>query len=152
MKKYSRPWCFLPFYFILRQFNEQKEFCEPLKCHQQTWQKKLLPQCYRQWLYIAPLCITLRIKMWVVAYFNPKWNTFQKLFNSFSPLSYVTFLCRAYNSFKKVEKPPSKVAQKTSNPLFFSLLPWLPKRPKQKNSCSKMWPIDKLYIELGFLP
>ena len=25
---------------------------------------------------------------------------------------------------------------------FFSLLPWLPKRPKQKNSCSKMWPID----------
>ena len=29
---------------------------------------------------------------------------------------------------------------------FFSLLPWL---PKQKNSCSKMWPIDHLYIELG---
>jgi hypothetical protein len=24
------------------------------------------PQCYRQWLYIAPLCITLRIKTWVV--------------------------------------------------------------------------------------
>ena len=32
---------------------------------------------------------------------------------------------------------------------FFPLLPWLPKRPKQKNSCSKMWPIDQLYIELG---
>jgi hypothetical protein len=35
---------------------------------------------------------------------------------------------------------------------FFSLLPWLPKRPKrpkQKNSCSKMWSIDQLYIELG---
>ena len=30
---------------------------------------------------------------------------------------------------------------------FFSLLPWL---PKQKNSCSKMWIIDQLYIELGF--
>ena len=30
---------------------------------------------------------------------------------------------------------------------FFSLLP---KRPKQKNSCSKMWPIDQLYIELGW--
>ena len=28
-------------------------------------------------------------------------------------------------------------------------LPWLPKRPKQKNSCSKIWPIDRLYIELG---
>ena len=33
---------------------------------------------------------------------------------------------------------------------FFSSLPWLPKRPKQKNSCSKMWPIEQLYIELGF--
>ena len=32
---------------------------------------------------------------------------------------------------------------------FFSLLPELPKRPKQKNSCSKMFPIDQLYIELG---
>ena len=25
-------------------------------------------QCYRQWLYRAPLCITLKIKIWVVAY------------------------------------------------------------------------------------
>ena len=32
---------------------------------------------------------------------------------------------------------------------FFSLLPAQPKRPKQKNSCSKMWPIDQMYIELG---
>ena len=33
---------------------------------------------------------------------------------------------------------------------FFPLLPWLPKWPKQKNSCSKMWPIDQLYIDLGY--
>ena len=26
------------------------------------------PQCYRQWVYKASLCITLRIKTWVVAY------------------------------------------------------------------------------------
>ena len=26
----------------------------------------------------------------------------------------------------------------------------LPKRPKKKNSCSKMWPIDQLYIELAW--
>ena len=32
---------------------------------------------------------------------------------------------------------------------FFFLLPWLPIRPKKKNSRSKMWPIDQLYIELG---
>ena len=48
-----------------------------------------------------------------------------------------------------MKKPPSKVAQNNSNPLLFSLLPELPKRPKQKNSCSKMWPIDQLYMELG---
>ena len=52
---------------------------------------RLRSQCYRQWLYIAPLCITLRIKTRVVAYFNLKWNTFQKRFNCFSPLCYVTF-------------------------------------------------------------
>ena len=50
---------------------------------------------------------------------------------------------------KKLKKPPSKVAQKNSNPLFFPYCPELPKRPKQKNSCSKMWLIDQLYIELG---
>ena len=35
---------------------------------------------------------------------------------------------------------------------FFFLLPTQPKWPKQKNSCSKMWPIDQLYIELGLWP
>ena len=47
---------------------------------------------------------------------------------------------------KKLKKPPSKVAQKNSNPLFF---PYCPELPKQKNLCSKMWPIDQLYIKLG---
>ena len=39
----------------------------------------------------------------------------------------------------------------SSDPLFFPLLPWLPKWPKQ-NSSFKMWPIDQLYIELGGVP
>ena len=26
-------------------------------------------QCYRQWLFKAPLCITLKIEIWVVAIF-----------------------------------------------------------------------------------
>ena len=51
---------------------------------------------------------------------------------------------------QKVEKPPSKVAQKNSKPLFFHYCPELPKRPKQKYSCSKLWLIDQLYLELGF--
>ena len=45
-------------------------------------------------------------------------------------------------ALKKLKKPPSKVAQKNSNPLFFPYCPELPKRPKQKNFCSKMWVID----------
>ena len=32
---------------------------------------------------------------------------------------------------------------------FFHYCPELPKQTKQKNSCSKMWAIDQLYIKLG---
>ena len=53
---------------------------------------------------------------------------------------------------KKLKKPPSNVAQKNSNPLFFPYCPELPKWPKQKNSCSKLWLIDQWYIELGPQP
>ena len=60
------------------------------------------------------------------------------------------FITSSYLALKKLkEQPPSKVAQKISNTLF-SLLPKLPKQPKQKNSRSKMWLINQLYIKLGF--
>ena len=62
--------------------------------------------------------------------------------------SYIKWLL-IFFALKKLKKPPSKVAQKNSNPLFFPCCPELPKWPKQKNSCSKLWPIDQLYIELG---
>ena len=52
-------------------------------------------------------------------------------------------------ALKKLKKAPLKVAQNFLNPLSFPLLPAQPKWPKQKKSCSKMWPIDQLYIELG---
>ena len=52
-----------------------------------------------------------------------------------------SFFCAEATIFKK--KCPWEV--KYSN-WFFSLLP---KWPKQKNSCSKMWLIDQLYIKLG---
>ena len=29
-------------------------------------------QCYRQWLFKAPLCITLKIKIWMIAFFKLK--------------------------------------------------------------------------------
>ena len=61
-----------------------------------------------------------------------------------------------YNVFKKknhffcpqkVEKNTLKSCPEKLKSTFFSLLPAQPKQPKQKNSCSKMWPIDQLYID-----
>jgi hypothetical protein len=50
---------------------------------------------------------------------------------------------------QKVEKNTLKSCSEKLKSTFFPLLPAQPKWPKQKNSCSKMWPIDQLYIELG---
>ena len=49
---------------------------------------------------------------------------------------------------KKLKKLPSKVAQKNSNPLFFLTAQSYPES-KWKNSCSKLWLVNQLYIELG---
>ena len=51
---------------------------------------------------------------------------------------------------QKVEKPTLKSCSEKLKSTFFPYCPELPKRPKQKNSCSKMWLIDQLYIELGY--
>ena len=51
---------------------------------------------------------------------------------------------------QKVEKTTLKSFSEKLKSTFFSLLPAQPKWPKQKNSCSKTWPIDQLYIELGY--
>ena len=49
---------------------------------------------------------------------------------------------------QKVEKTTLKSCSEFLKSTFFPLLPAQPKWPKQKKSCSKMWPIDQLYIEL----
>ena len=51
---------------------------------------------------------------------------------------------------QKVEKTTLKSCSEKLKATFFPLLPAQPKQPKQKNSCSKIWLIDQLYIELGF--
>jgi hypothetical protein len=63
---------------------------------------------------------------------------FNQIFTIFSKNFFLNFFAH-----KMLKKPPSKV---------FSLLPAQPKLPKQENSCSKMWLIDQLYIELGAKP
>ena len=40
---------------------------------------------------------------------------------------------------KSFKKPPSKDAQKNSNPLVFPYYPELPKRVKLQKSCPKIW-------------
>ena len=73
--------------------------------------------------------IKITKKMWKLS------TMFSKKFNFFCP--------------QKVEKSTLKSLPKKLKSTFFSLLPAQPEQPKQKNSCSKMWLIDQLYIELG---
>ena len=101
------------------------------------------PQCYRQWVYKAPLCITLRIKTWVVAYLKFI-IIFFRIFKNFLNFILGNFLVRTLQSFQKnflPQKRWKKHPQSCSEKLkatFFPYYPELPKRPKQKNSCFKM--------------
>ena len=52
---------------------------------------------------------------------------------------------------QKVEKSTLKSCSEKLKTTFVSLLPAQPKWPNQKNSCSQMWPIERLYTELGFV-
>ena len=61
------------------------------------------------------------------------YNVFKKKISSFLPSK----------SWKKLPQKFPRITQIH----FFSLLPAQPKHSKQKNSCSKMWPIDQLYID-----
>ena len=67
---------------------------------------------------------------------------------SADPTIVLNFLKMFVLTNKSWKNHPQKLLRKPQIH-FFSLMPWLPKRPKQKNSCSKMWLIDQLYIELG---
>ena len=118
------------------------------------------PQCYIQWVYKAPLCITLRIKSWVVAYLKFIFIFLRKK----KKINFIlcNFLVRTLQYlkeefefvFKKLKKPPSKVAQKNQHPLF-SLLPWAAQTAQTEEFMfqnSKIRLIEQLYIELGTKP
>ena len=61
--------------------------------------------------------------------------------------AYTTF--QIYFCPQKVEKTILKSCSEKVKSTFLHLLQAQLKWPKQKNSCSKMWPIDQLYLELG---
>ena len=60
----------------------------------------------------------------------------------------VTFSFTLKVWIKSWNRYPQKKLRNTLNDSF-PYCPDLPKWPKQKNSCSKMWLIDQLYIKLG---
>ena len=62
------------------------------------------------------------------------------------------FLAFMLSKFWKVEETTLKSRWEKLKPIIFSYCPELPKRPKQKNSCSKMCLLDQLYIKLGYIP
>ena len=68
-------------------------------------------------------------------------NTFRAdIWSARDQFTQVSFSCplRFFYFFYTLSKPP-----------FLPSCPELLKRPKQKNSCSKLWFIDQLYEELG---
>ena len=67
----------------------------------------------------------------------------------FSAGATIYFLRNYFFCPQKVEKNTLKSCSEKLKSTFFPYCPQQPKQPKQKNSCSKMWLIDQLYIELG---
>ena len=59
------------------------------------------------------------------------------------------FIRKKKNAHKKFKKNTLKSCSEKLKSTFF---PYCPELPKQKNSCSKMWLIDQLYIKLGLSP
>ena len=92
-------------------------------------------QFYPQLVYKAPLSFTLRIRMWVVAYFDPskKFKKIKDILGKFlvRKLQYLKKIAH-----KKLKKPPSKVDQRYSIFSFITALS-CPNRPSQRNNVPK---------------
>ena len=89
---------------------------------------------------IQSYSVMVVVKIWVVACLRFNFSFFQ-LFSADATMS------KIFLTTKSWKKHPQKLLR-IPQIHFFSLLPWLPKRPKQKKSCSKMWLMDQLYIKL----
>ena len=97
-------------------------------------------------------CITLKIKILVVGFLKKKYKShFVLFFNADAKIFLRKIKKTKILPTKSWKKPPSKVAQNSSNPLFFPYCPDCPNGPNRSTySCSKMWSIDLLYREVGF--
>ena len=95
-------------------------------------------------------CITLKIKILVVGFLKKKYKShFVLFFNADAKIFLRKIKKTKILPTKSWKKPPSKVAQNSSNPLFFPYCPDCPNGPNRSTySCSKMWSIDLLYIEV----
>ena len=98
---------------------------------------------------------SLRIKPWMVVFLTTNEMLPKVKKNTLMLCNFLVDSTISPNSFEFIVSPtkswknhPKKLLRKTQIH-FFPIVPWLPKRPKQKNSCFKIWLIDQLYIELG---
>ena len=69
----------------------------------------------------------------------------------------VVFSCFHWQKFnflffghENIKKPPKKVAYLSRISVVSEIFPFTAQQPKWQNSCSQIWPIDQLYIELGY--
>ena len=76
----------------------------------------------------------VRKKKWILVFLSNFWGWFFQLFGVKKKLKLKAILCNFWMRTLKY------------------VFPCWPKWPEQKNSCSKMWPINQLYIELGHDP
>ena len=113
---------------------------------------RLGSQFYIQLIYKAALSY---IQFWNLSgsLLKPIYLNFRIFFSHFHFNQFFSadVICNIFEKFKKkcpkkVENPPLK---SWSEILFLHYGPELPKQSKQKNSYSKMWLIDQLYIKLG---
>ena len=98
------------------------------------------PSSIYSWFINVLYLLHINWRIWMVGY-----SKFLSKFWRKKKICKATLLSR-YEKLKNKHPPKTK---KNSN-VFFPYCPELPKWPKQKNSCSKMWLIDQLYIKLGY--
>ena len=80
------------------------------------------------------MCITDLFQNKSLAYFSPKWNTFQQVFNCISPLCFRNFLVQTLRQFKKLFNHcfwPQNLLRKPQIPFFFPYTPDCPNGPNR---------------------
>ena len=104
---------------------------------------ELQPQFYIQLLFKPHL------GTWILPFglLGSKWAEMENFWNDGNSAKVCNFFCP-----QKVEKTTSKSCLLKQKFRRFRNFSFTAQQPKWQNSCSQMWLIEQLYIELGILP